>query len=334
MALRRDRLRQGACRRRRMMACTTSIGPGATNMVTAAAVAHVDRLPVLFLPGDVFATRRPDPVLQQVEDFGDGDRFGQRLLPPGVALLRPHRAARNSCSTALPRAMAGADRSGRLRAGDAGAVPGRAGRGVRLAGKLLRPARLAPAPPAAGRRRTGRGGGGCCARRSAPLIVAGGGVLYAEATDDAGAVRAARTAFRWRRPRPARARWPHDHALNLGAIGVTGTAAANRAAAAADVVLAVGTRLQDFTTGSRALFAPAPDHRAERAAVRRRQARRAAAGGGRARGARGARRRAGRASCAGRMDRRGRARWRAGWQAQAAAATAPPATPRCRPTRR
>src|SRR5271163_4374218 len=61
-----------ASRRRRMMACTTSIGPGATNMVTAAAVAHVNRLPVLLLPGDVFATRRPDPVLQQVEDFADG----------------------------------------------------------------------------------------------------------------------------------------------------------------------------------------------------------------------------------------------------------------------
>ena len=59
-------------RRRRAMACTTSIGPGATNMVTAAAVAHVNRLPVLFLPGDVYASRRPDPVLQQVEDFGDG----------------------------------------------------------------------------------------------------------------------------------------------------------------------------------------------------------------------------------------------------------------------
>src|SRR5205085_8926271 len=60
-----------ASRRRRMMACTTSIGPGATNMVTAAAVAHVNRLPVLLLPGDVFANRRPDPVLQQIEDFAD-----------------------------------------------------------------------------------------------------------------------------------------------------------------------------------------------------------------------------------------------------------------------
>src|SRR5947208_755614 len=61
-----------ASNRRRMMACTTSIGPGATNLATAAAVAHVNRLPVLLLPGDVFATRAPDPVLQQVEDFGDG----------------------------------------------------------------------------------------------------------------------------------------------------------------------------------------------------------------------------------------------------------------------
>ncbi|HWZ65076.1 MAG TPA: thiamine pyrophosphate-binding protein, partial [Steroidobacteraceae bacterium] len=61
-----------ASRRRRMMACTTSIGPGATNLATAAAVAHVNRLPVLLLPGDVFATRAPDPVLQQLEDFGDG----------------------------------------------------------------------------------------------------------------------------------------------------------------------------------------------------------------------------------------------------------------------
>jgi 3D-(3,5/4)-trihydroxycyclohexane-1,2-dione acylhydrolase (decyclizing) len=60
-----------ACQRRRMMACTTSIGPGATNMVTAAAVAHANRLPVLLVPGDIFASRRPDPVLQQIEGFGD-----------------------------------------------------------------------------------------------------------------------------------------------------------------------------------------------------------------------------------------------------------------------
>src|SRR5882672_424416 len=71
-----------ASRRRRMMACTTSIGPGATNMVTAAAVAHVNRLPVLLLPGDVFAGRRPDPVLQQVEDFGDGTMTANDCFRP------------------------------------------------------------------------------------------------------------------------------------------------------------------------------------------------------------------------------------------------------------
>src|SRR6516162_5773592 len=90
--------------RRRMMACTTSIGPGATNLVTAAALAHVNRLPVLFLPGDIFVSRAPDPVLQQVEDFQDGtvsanncfrpvSRYFDRLVHPAQLL------------TALPRAL-------------------------------------------------------------------------------------------------------------------------------------------------------------------------------------------------------------------------------------
>ena len=83
-----------AMRRRRMMACTTSIGPGAINMVTAAAVAHVDRIPLLLIPGDIFASRRPDPVLQQVGGFRRRHDLGQRLLQAGVALFRPHHAAR------------------------------------------------------------------------------------------------------------------------------------------------------------------------------------------------------------------------------------------------
>ena len=116
-------------RRKRMMACTTSIGPGATNMVTAAAVAHVNRLPVLLIPGDVFANRRPDPVLQQVERLRRRNGERQRLLPSGVALFRPHHAPRAD--------RAGAqsgddrpDRSGRMRAGDARLLPGRADRGL------------------------------------------------------------------------------------------------------------------------------------------------------------------------------------------------------------
>ena len=111
--------------RRRMMACTTSIGPGATNLVTAAAVAHVNRLPLLLLPGDVFANRRPDPVLQQVEDFGDGLGFGKRRLAASLALFRPAdapRAAHSRCATHDVRAH----RPCRMRAGDACALPGRA----------------------------------------------------------------------------------------------------------------------------------------------------------------------------------------------------------------
>ena len=94
-----------ASRRRRMMACTTSIGPGATNMVTAAAVAHVNRLPVLLIPGDVFANRRPDPVLQQVEDFGDGTVSANDCFRP-VSRYFDRIARPEQIVPALNRAMA------------------------------------------------------------------------------------------------------------------------------------------------------------------------------------------------------------------------------------
>src|SRR5881397_3228641 len=91
--------------RRRMMACTTSIGPGATNLVTAAAVAHVNRLPLLLLPGDTFASRAPDPVLQQIEDFHHADVSANDCLRPVTRyfdrLLRPEQIL-----SALPRAVA------------------------------------------------------------------------------------------------------------------------------------------------------------------------------------------------------------------------------------
>ena len=240
-----------AMHRRRMMACTTSIGPGATNMITAAAVAHVDRLPVLLLPGDVFASRRPDPVLQQVESFRRRHGIRQRLLPPGIALLRPDHATGADPRRTAARAV-GADRSGGVRTGDAGAVPGRAGGSIRLPGTVLRPRdwhvrRLRPddAELAAAAELL-RGA-------KAPLIIAGGGVHYSEATEaldhfaTAHGIPVAET-------QAGKSALPHDHPLNLGAIGVTGTSAANEAAEAADVILAVGTRLQDFTTGSWALF--------------------------------------------------------------------------------
>ena len=93
-----------ATHRRRMMACTTSIGPGATNMITAAAVAHVDRLPVLLLPGDVFASRRPDPVLQQVEGFGDGTVSANDCFRP-VSRYFDRITRPEQIMAALPRAL-------------------------------------------------------------------------------------------------------------------------------------------------------------------------------------------------------------------------------------
>ena len=151
--------------RRQAMAVTSSIGPGATNMVTAAALAHVNRLPVLFIPGDVFANRGARSGAAAGRGFRRRHGLGQRLLPPGRRyfdrITRPEQLL-----TALPRAMQRDDRSGRLRPGDAGLLPGRAGRGLRLAGELLRAEGLAAAPHPARRGRTGGGGRGAARRRS------------------------------------------------------------------------------------------------------------------------------------------------------------------------
>ncbi len=135
-------------RRRRAMAVTSSIGPGATNMVTAAALAHVNRLPVLFICGDVFANRAPGPGPAADRGLRRRHRLGQRLLPPGDPLLRPHLPPRAHPDRAAPR-DAHDDRPGRLRPGLPRLLPGRAGRGLRLPRELLRPARLAHPPPRA-----------------------------------------------------------------------------------------------------------------------------------------------------------------------------------------
>ena len=98
-----------AKRRRQMMACTTSIGPGATNMITAAAVAHVDRLPVLLLPGDIYASRRPDPVLQQIEHFGDPTISANDCFRP-VSRYWDRITRPEQLLASLPRAMASVPR--------------------------------------------------------------------------------------------------------------------------------------------------------------------------------------------------------------------------------
>ncbi len=240
-----------ASRRRRMMACTTSIGPGATNMVTAAAVAHVNRLPVLLLPGDVFASRRPDPVLQQVEDFSDGTVSANDCFRP-VSRYFDRITRPEQILTALPRALAVLTDPAECGPAtlalcqdvqaEAFDYPERffAERVWRL--RRIRPDERELVDAAA-----------LVGRAKKPLIVAGGGVHYAEATEtlkrfaEAHDIPVAET-------QAGKGALPHEHPLNMGAIGVTGTSAANALAAEADVVLAVGTRLQDFTTGSWALF--------------------------------------------------------------------------------
>jgi 3D-(3,5/4)-trihydroxycyclohexane-1,2-dione acylhydrolase (decyclizing) len=240
--------------RRRMMACTTSIGPGATNMVTGAAIAHVNRLPVLLLPGDIFVTRAPDPVLQQVEDFQDGtvsandclrpvSRYFYRILHPAQLLTALPGAIRALTDPALcgPATLA-LPQDVQAMAFDYPAdffAPAR----MRFDGPPPIDAELAAA---ATRLRS--------ARR--PLIVAGGGVLYASATNALRAfadthgipvaeTQAGKGALAW------------DHALQQGSIGVTGSPAANALARDADVIVGVGTRLSDFTTGSHTMFASA-----------------------------------------------------------------------------
>jgi 3D-(3,5/4)-trihydroxycyclohexane-1,2-dione acylhydrolase (decyclizing) len=240
-----------AMHRRRMMACTTSIGPGATNMVTAAAVAHVDRLPVLLLPGDVFASRRPNPVLQQVESFADGTVSANDCFRP-VSRYFDRITRPEQILTALPRAL-----SVLTDPAECGPVT------LALCQDVQAEAFDYPVAFFAARtwhiRRprpddtelTEAAATLCSAR--APLIIAGGGVHYADAT--AALDRFATThAIPVAETQAGKSTLPHDHACNLGAIGVTGTSAANQAAADADVILAAGTRLQDFTTGSWALF--------------------------------------------------------------------------------
>ena len=240
-----------ASNRRRVMACTTSIGPGATNMVTAAAVAHVNRLPLLLLPGDVFANRRPDPVLQQIESFQDAtvsandcfrpvSRFWDRITRPEQILV------------ALPRALSVLTDPADCGPGtlalcqdvhaEAHDYPERF-----FAAKVWRFRRPRPDQQELTRAAAALAGA------EKPMIVAGGGVHYSLATDSLRGF-AEDHGIPVAETQAGKSALPWDHPLNLGSLGVTGTSAANETAEEADVILAVGTRLQDFTTGSRALF--------------------------------------------------------------------------------
>ncbi|MFL5190164.1 MAG: 3D-(3,5/4)-trihydroxycyclohexane-1,2-dione acylhydrolase (decyclizing) [Microvirga sp.] len=240
-----------ASRRRRMMACTTSIGPGATNMVTAAAVAHVNRLPVLLLPGDVFANRRPDPVLQQIESFSDGTVSANDCFRP-VSRYFDRITRPEQIIPALQRAM-----TVLTDPAECGPVTLALCQDTQteaydypesfFADKIWTPRRIRPDETELAE------AADLVRNAKKPFIVAGGGVLYSNA-ERVLADFAQKHGLFIGETQAGKSSIPHDHPASLGAIGVTGTGAANALAEEADVVIAVGTRLQDFTTGSWALF--------------------------------------------------------------------------------
>ena len=237
--------------RRRMMAVTSSIGPGATNMVTACALAHVNRLPLLLLPGDVFANRAPDPVLQQVESFADGTVSANDVFRP-VSRYFDRIARPEQLISALERTM-----EVLTDPADCGPVT------LALCQDVQAEAFDYPATMFEERvwvQRRPRAdidelGALTRALKAAkkPMIIAGGGVLYSGAADVLKDF-AARHRIPVAETQAGKSSLPHEHEWNLGSIGVTGSSAANLCAEEADLVLAVGTRLQDFTTGSWALF--------------------------------------------------------------------------------
>lgn len=234
------------------LACTTSIGPGATNLVTGAAAATINRLPVLLLPGDVFATRAADPVLQQLEIPNAHDVSVNDTLRPVSRFFD-----RVSRPEQLPAALLGAMRV-LTDPADTGAVTLSLPQDVQAEarvwpGELFEPrlwhvTRPAPDPAALARALEVLR----AARR--PLLVAGGGTIYAEATD-ALAVLAEATGIPVAETQAGKGALRYDHPASVGAVGATGSTAANALAREADVVIGVGTRWTDFTTASRTAFA-------------------------------------------------------------------------------
>lgn len=241
-----------AKRRRQIMIAATSIGPGAANMVTAAGTAMANRLPVLLLAGDTFANRLPDPVLQQVEQFNDPTvtvndcfkpvvRYWDRItLPEQIITSLPQAIATMLDPADCGPAFIGLAQDTQEKAFDypevffepkVWAIPRpRADRNaVAAAAELLKTAKK-------------------------PLIISGGGVRYSLAEDDLAAF-AAKRGIPVVETIAGKGAFTHDHPVHAGPIGIVGSTSANALAKEADVIVAIGTRLQDFTTGSWTAFA-------------------------------------------------------------------------------
>jgi 3D-(3,5/4)-trihydroxycyclohexane-1,2-dione acylhydrolase (decyclizing) len=241
-----------AKKRRQFMVAISSIGPGATNMVTAAGVAHANRLPVLLLAGDVFANRRPDPVLQQIETFRDPTlsvndafrpvtRYWDRIthpehiissLPQALAtMLDPAECGPAMLALCQDTQELAYDYLTAFFAPRVHHVP------------RPRPDRAAVAAAAEALRQAKR-----------PLIISGGGVRYSGA-EEALAAFATAHGIPIAETIAGKGALSHNHPMHIGPIGVVGSTSVNALAAEAEVVLAIGTRLQDFTTGSWTVFA-------------------------------------------------------------------------------
>jgi 3D-(3,5/4)-trihydroxycyclohexane-1,2-dione acylhydrolase (decyclizing) len=233
------------------LACTSSIGPGATNMLTGAAGATINRLPVLLLPGDIFAGRRPAPVLQQLESSQSQDVSVNDCFKPVSRywdrINRPEQIV-----TALPEAMRVL-----MSPAETGAVTLALPQDVQAEAydypaALFEP-RIWTVPRARADRDRMQEAARLIRSSARPMIVAGGGVIYSEATD---ALRrfAETTGIAVGETQAGKGALPEPHPLTLGGIGATGTRAANRLARDADLVIVIGSRLSDFTTASKTAF--------------------------------------------------------------------------------
>ncbi|GAA3412986.1 3D-(3,5/4)-trihydroxycyclohexane-1,2-dione acylhydrolase (decyclizing) [Paenibacillus hodogayensis] len=238
--------------RRQIYACTSSIGPGALNMVTAAATATVNRIPVLLLPGDNFASRQPDPVLQQLEVVSDYNvsatdafksvsKYWDRIVRPEQLMSSLSQAMRvltdpaetGAVTLALPQDVQAEAYDYPLAFFE---------KKVHIVDR--RPPSLQAVQRAAS----------LIKGKKRPLLIAGGGVLYSDAAKELAAFAEA-CGIPVAETQAGKSSLPWNHAWNVGAIGVTGSLAANRLAKEADVIIGVGTRYSDFTTSSKSAFA-------------------------------------------------------------------------------
>lgn len=240
-----------AQRRRQIMVAATSIGPGAANMVTAAGVAHANRLPVLLLAGDTFANRLPDPVLQQVEHYGNPTITVNDCFKP-VSRYWDRITLPQQIITSLPQAIAAM-----LDPADCGpAFIGLCQDTQEVAFDypvaFFEPTTWAIPRPRADRDKL-KEAIELLKSAKAPLLIAGGGVRYSQA-EQAVAQFALDHGIPLVETIAGKGGVVHDHPAHAGPIGIIGSTSANALAAGADVILAIGTRLQDFTTGSWTAF--------------------------------------------------------------------------------